>query len=57
MALTMLGIKPVPLVAAPDDGFIPRPSDIESLLTEHTKAIVLVSPNNPVRDRSRAEML
>jgi len=53
----MLGIKPVPLVAAPDDGFIPRPSDIESLLTEHTKAIVLVSPNNPVRDRSRAEML
>ncbi|KAH7101562.1 PLP-dependent transferase [Auriculariales sp. MPI-PUGE-AT-0066] len=47
MALTMLGIKPVPLIASPSQGFVPNPSDVPSLLSDRTRAIVLVSPNNP----------
>ncbi|KIY70749.1 PLP-dependent transferase [Cylindrobasidium torrendii FP15055 ss-10] len=47
MTLTMLGIKPVPLKARAEDGFLPSPEKCKALITPRTKAIALVSPNNP----------
>ncbi len=32
---------------APENGFIPDPSDIEALIGEKTRAIVVINPNNP----------
>lgn len=43
MTLQMLQIKPIPLEAA----FVPAASEAEKLITSRTKAIVLVTPNNP----------
>lgn len=48
MDLTLLGIKPVPLQTLPEDGFIPSILACQSLITPKTKAIALVTPNNPV---------
>ena len=31
----------------PDNGFVPQPDEIESLITPRTKAIVVINPNNP----------
>ncbi|EPS99007.1 hypothetical protein FOMPIDRAFT_1164550 [Fomitopsis schrenkii] len=47
MTLTTLGIKTVLLPTRPDDGFMPSPEACESLITPRTKAVVLVTPNNP----------
>ena len=49
MTLTMLGIKPVLLHTHANEGFMPSPERCAELITPRTKAIVLVSPNNPVR--------
>jgi alanine-synthesizing transaminase len=32
---------------APDNNFVPRPEDIEALVTSDTRAIVIINPNNP----------
>lgn len=45
----MLGIRTVPLHALPEDGFVPSVKSCSNLVTSKTKAIVLVTPNNPVR--------
>ncbi|KIP06872.1 hypothetical protein PHLGIDRAFT_106532 [Phlebiopsis gigantea 11061_1 CR5-6] len=47
MTLTMLGIKPVCLQTSPELGFQPSVSDCAKLITPATRAIVLVTPNNP----------
>ncbi|KAI0671277.1 PLP-dependent transferase [Trametes maxima] len=47
MTLTMLGIKPVLLHTYAKEGFLPSVERCASLITERTKAIVLVTPNNP----------
>ncbi|GLB43701.1 hypothetical protein LshimejAT787_1402130 [Lyophyllum shimeji] len=47
MDLTLLGIKPVPLQTLPEDGFSPSVERCRSLITPRTKAISLVTPNNP----------
>jgi aspartate/methionine/tyrosine aminotransferase len=47
MALDMLGIEARPLPCDPDGGFVPRPQVADSLIDERTRAIVLVTPNNP----------
>lgn len=43
----MLGIKPTELPTLPEDGFLPSVEKAKSLITPRTKAIALVSPNNP----------
>jgi aspartate/methionine/tyrosine aminotransferase len=45
MWLDMSGVKAVPLKAG--DGLIPEPAAAAALITDRTRAIVLVSPNNP----------
>lgn len=48
MTLTMLGITPVWLRTSAEDGFQPSVSQCAKLITPATRAIVLVTPNNPV---------
>ncbi|MGL4634727.1 MAG: aminotransferase [Beijerinckiaceae bacterium] len=47
MALDMLGIRAVPLPGHPENGFVPTVADAEALVTAKTRALVLVTPNNP----------
>ena len=47
MTLDMLGVEAVPLPAGADDGFVPSPAAARALIGPNTRAIVLVSPNNP----------
>src|SRR5262249_21239605 len=47
MWLDMQGIGIVPLPCRPDAGMVPDPAEAESLIGERTRAIVLISPNNP----------
>lgn len=47
MTLSMLGIRAVPLPASAQDGFVPEADEAASLITPRTRAIVLVTPNNP----------
>ncbi|KAF5384801.1 hypothetical protein D9615_000943 [Tricholomella constricta] len=47
MDLTLLGVTPVPLQTLPEDGFMPSVERCRALITPRTKAIALVTPNNP----------
>ena len=48
MALTMRGIRAVPLPARAEAGFVPDPAEAAALMDAHpVRALVLVSPNNP----------
>lgn len=47
MTLDMLGITARPLPARAEDGFVPNVETARSLLTGRTRAILLVTPNNP----------
>jgi len=47
MTLTMLGIEARALPCAPEAGFVPDVSNAEPLIDARTRAIVLVTPNNP----------
>lgn len=47
MTLTMLGVEPRPLPCDPAASFLPDAADAERLIDARTRAIVLVSPNNP----------
>ena len=51
----MQGVRAVSLPT--DAGLLPDPNQAESLITDRTKAIVLVSPNNPGGVEYPAEML
>jgi aspartate/methionine/tyrosine aminotransferase len=57
MALDILGIKGVyaPFVEA--EGGLPNPATIESLITDKTRAILVVSPSNPTGAMSPPETL
>ncbi len=47
MWLEMLGVAPVYLPFRPQRGGIPDPADARARITPRTRAIVLVTPNNP----------
>ena len=47
MSLRMLGIEVAPLPFRADRAGIPDPEDARKLIGPHTRAIVLVTPNNP----------
>ena len=47
MTLKMLGIGVTPLACRAEDGFVPDPAATEALIDATTRAIVLVTPNNP----------
>ncbi len=47
MSLDMLGIEAVPLPCSADQHMIPNTTDAESLINKRTRAIVLITPNNP----------
>ena len=47
MWLEMLGISPVYLPFRPERGGVPDPADAKARITPRTRAIVLVTPNNP----------
>ncbi len=47
MTLTMLGVEARALPCAPEAGFVPDVSTAEKLIDARTRAIVLVTPNNP----------
>ncbi len=47
MVLDMMGIEIIPLPCRPDNGMVPDPSEVEALIRADTRAIVLVTPNNP----------
>jgi aspartate/methionine/tyrosine aminotransferase len=47
MTLQMLGIEACLLPCLPEQGFVPRVEDAAALIDDRTRALVLVSPNNP----------
>jgi len=47
MSLNLLGIKVVALPTGYENGFMPSVEECRALITPKTKAIVLVTPNNP----------
>ncbi|WP_237213946.1 aminotransferase, partial [Falsiroseomonas oryziterrae] len=48
MAMTMQGVRAVPVPTRAEDGFVPDPALVARLLAEHrARAVVLVTPNNP----------
>ena len=47
MALSMQGLEALPLPCRPQDAFVPDPALAADLITDRTRAIVLISPNNP----------
>ncbi|CAE6465877.1 unnamed protein product [Rhizoctonia solani] len=47
MTLRILGIEPIALPVSIEAGFLPSVEHAEQLITPRTKAVVLVSPNNP----------
>lgn len=46
-AVTLTGGRAVHYPCRPANGFVPDPEEIERLVTERTKALVLINPNNP----------
>jgi alanine-synthesizing transaminase len=41
------GAKAVHYPCRPENGFIPDPAEVESLVTDRTRALVVINPNNP----------
>lgn len=57
MALGMLGIAARPLPCRAAAGFVPDPDEAEPLIDTRTRAIVLVTPNNPTGAVYPAEVI
>ena len=48
MSLNLLGVKAIPLPTFSENGFTPSVERCRELITPKTRAIALVTPNNPV---------
>jgi len=46
-AVTLNGGRAVHYPCHPENGFVPDPEELASLVTERTRAIVIINPNNP----------
>lgn len=46
-SLAMLGITPRYVSCRAEDGFLPSPEAVSAAITPHTRALAIVSPNNP----------
>ena len=46
-AVTLNRGRAVHYPCAPENGFVPDPEEVASLVTERTRAIVIINPNNP----------
>ena len=46
-AVTLHGARAVHYPNRPEAGFVPDPAAVERLITERTKALVIINPNNP----------
>ena len=46
-AITLTGGHAVHYPCRPENGFVPDPADVERLVTRATRALVIISPNNP----------
>ena len=46
-AVTLTGARPVHYPCRPENGFVPDPAEVESLVGPRTRALVLINPNNP----------
>ncbi|PWN30243.1 PLP-dependent transferase [Jaminaea rosea] len=65
MQLLSLAIAPIPLPCSPSNGYLPSPTDFNSLLAKHradsslpeVRALVLVTPNNPTGAIYPAELI
>ena len=57
MTLDMLGIRAQPLPCRAETGFVPQVADARALVGPATRAIVLVTPNNPTGAVYPAEVL
>ena len=49
--------RPVYYRCAPENGFLPDPDEIDSLVSSRTRAIVLINPNNPTGAAYPRELL
>lgn len=45
--VALAGARPVPLRAADEDGFVPRPEAVAEAITPRTRLVMLNSPSNP----------
>ena len=54
---TLAGAKPVLVTLRSEDGFVPDPAEIEKAVSPKTKALILLSPNNPTGAVYPAEVL
>ena len=46
-AVSLTGATPVHYPCRAENGFVPDAAEVESLITERTRALVLINPNNP----------
>ncbi|WP_448202873.1 aminotransferase [Azospirillum sp. sgz302134] len=47
MTLDMLGVEARPLPLSESNGLVPDPAEVEQLIDANTRALVLITPNNP----------
>lgn len=53
---TLAGAKPVYVNLKPENNFVPNPADVEAAITPKTKAMIVLTPNNPTGSVYPAEV-